>query len=78
MNLMHEANRRGWDAASAGWQATVERDVDWRRCPADPAVALIEKELELLADVAGRDVCVLGSGDNLAVFALGACAAERF
>ena len=70
MNPMHEANRRGWDAASAGWQATVERDVDWRRCPADPAVALIEEELELLADVAGRDVCVLGSGDNLAVFAL--------
>ena len=53
-----------------GWQAIVERNVDWRRCPADPAVALIREELELLGDVAGRDVCVLGSGDNLAVFAL--------
>ena len=70
MNPMHEANRRGWDAASAGWQATVERNVDWRRCPADPTVALIKEELELLGDVAGRDVCVLGSGDNLAVLAL--------
>lgn len=70
MNPMHEANRRGWDAVSAYWQATVERDVDWRRCPADPAVALGEEELELLGDVAGKDVCVLGSGDNLAVFAL--------
>lgn len=70
MNPMHEANRRGWDAASAGWQATVERNVDWRRCPADPAVALVEEELELLGDVTGQDVCVLGSGDNLAVFAL--------
>ena len=70
MNPMHEANRKGWDAASAGWQATVERNVDWRRCPADPAVALIKEELELLDDVVGRDVCVLGSGDNLAVFAL--------
>ena len=70
MNRMHEANRRGWDAASACWQARVERDVDWRRCPADPAVALVKEELELLGDVAGKDVCVLGSGDNLAVFAL--------
>ena len=70
MNRMHEANRKGWDAASADWQAAVERNVDWRRCPADPAVALIKEELELLCDVAGKDVCVLGSGDNLAVFAL--------
>ena len=69
-NAMHEANRRGWDAASASWQAAVERDVDWRRCPTDPTVALIEDELELLVDVTGRDICVLGSGDNLAVFAL--------
>ena len=43
MNPMHEANRRGWDAVSAYWQATVEREVDWRRCPADPAVALGEE-----------------------------------
>ena len=70
MNPMHEANRKGWDAASACWQAAVERDVDWRRCPADPAIALVEEELELLGDVAGKDACVLGSGDNLAVFAL--------
>ena len=70
MNPMHEANRRGWDAASADWQAAVEQHVDWRRCPADPAIALVEEELELLGDAAGKDVCVLGSGDNLAVFAL--------
>ena len=70
MNPMHEANRRGWDAVSAGWQAAVERDSDWRRAPADPTVALDEDELDLLGDVAGKDACVLGSGDNLAVFAL--------
>ena len=70
MNRMHEANRKGWDAASAGWQAAVEREVDWRRCLADPTIALGGEELELLGDVAGKDICVLGSGDNLAVFAL--------
>ena len=70
MNRMHEANRRGWDAVSAGWQAAVERHVDWRRCPEDPTIALDKRELDLLGKVAGKDICVLGSGDNLAVFAL--------
>ena len=70
MNRMHEANRRGWDAVSAGWQAAVERNVDWRRCPEDPTIALGKRELDLLGKVAGKDICVLGSGDNLAVFAL--------
>ena len=70
MNEMHEANRRGWDAASPSWQAMIEERVDWRRCPVDPTVALGPRELELLDDVCGRDLCVLGSGDNLVVFAL--------
>ena len=71
MDPMHEANCRGWNAASSYWQAAVERDADWRRCPADPAIALIEEELELLRDAAGKNVCVLGSGDNLVVFCPG-------
>ena len=70
LRLVEPVPVRRWDAASAGWQATVERNIDRRRCPADPAVALIKEELELLGDVAGRDVCVLGNGDHLAVFAL--------
>ena len=70
MNTMHEANRKGWDAVSARWQAAVERHVDWRRCPEDPTIALDDRELDLLGKIAGKDICVLGSGDNLAVFAL--------
>ena len=70
MNTMHEANRKGWDAASKGWQAMIEERGDWRRCPEDPSIALAAGELDLLGQVAGRDVCVLGSGDNLVVFAL--------
>ena len=70
MNTMHEANRKGWDAASASWQAMIEQHVDWRRCPEDPTIALDNRELDLLVQVAGKDICVLGSGDNLVVFAL--------
>lgn len=70
MNAMHEANRKGWDAASQNWQATIEDRVDWRKCPEDPTIALSQEELDHLGGVSGKDVCVLGSGDNLVVFAL--------
>ena len=67
---MHEANRKGWDAASPNWQAMIEKRVDWRKCATDPTIALSRQELEHLGDVSGKDVVVLGSDDNLVVFAL--------
>ena len=70
VNEMHEANRRGWDAASPRWQAGIDADGAWRRCHVEPGLALDEQELEYLRDVAGKEVCVLGSGDNMVVFAL--------
>ena len=70
MNRMHEANRKGWDAASPHWQAMIEERVDWRKCPTDPTISLSRQELGHLGDVSGKDVVVLGSGDNLVVFAL--------
>ena len=75
-NPIHEANRHGWDAASPGWQAMIEREVDWRGCPGDPTIALDPRELDLLGDVSGLDACVLGSGDNLVVFALAGMGAK--
>jgi 2-polyprenyl-3-methyl-5-hydroxy-6-metoxy-1,4-benzoquinol methylase len=48
----------------------IEERVDWRKCPADPTIALSRQELEHLGDVSGKEACVLGSGDNLVVFAL--------
>jgi SAM-dependent methyltransferase len=69
-NPMHEANRRGWDAVSPSWQAMIDQRYDWRGCPKDPTIALDSRELELLGELEGRDVCVLGSGDNLVVFAM--------
>ena len=73
---MHEANRRGWDAISAQWQAGVDARVDWRSIPDDIHIALDDVELKYLGDVSGRSVCVLGSGDNLVVLALAAAGAR--
>jgi len=67
---IHEANRRHWDASAEGWQQGIEETRDWRGCPENPHLALTESELRRLGDVADKDVCVLGSGDNLVVFAL--------
>ncbi|MXX02765.1 MAG: class I SAM-dependent methyltransferase [Gemmatimonadetes bacterium] len=67
---MHEANRRGWDAAAAQWQAGIDAKVDWRGIPGDIRIALDDVELKYLGDVSGRFICVLGSGDNLVAFAL--------
>ena len=46
-----------------------DRRGTWRIAHEQPEAVLIEQELQLIGDVRDRDVCVLGSGDNLAVFA---------
>jgi SAM-dependent methyltransferase len=70
MNDIHDANRRLWDARSADWAKRPETEKVWRRCAKEPGLVLDERELQWLGDVAGQRVAVLGSGDNLAVFAL--------
>jgi SAM-dependent methyltransferase len=66
----HEANRRGWDAISPSWQAGIDAQGLWRRCPAEPGLVLWPEELAHLGDLRGREACVLGSGDNQVAFAL--------
>jgi SAM-dependent methyltransferase len=76
MNDLHEANRRHWEARAGEWAARPEVEKTWRRCAKEPGLVLDERELHWLGDVAGKRVAVLGSGDNLVVFALagmGAC-----
>lgn len=73
---MHEANRRGWDATSGGWQAEIDARVDWRSIPDNIHLALDDVELKYLGDVSGRSACVLGSGDNLVAFALAGAGAR--
>jgi SAM-dependent methyltransferase len=71
---MHAANRRHWDAVAEGWRQLRDRDQIWRKCPTQPELAFDGAALEMIrrfgGDLAGQRVCVIGSGDNYAAFAL--------
>ena len=74
MNEMHETNRKHWDSAAPGWRQLRDRDQLWRKCPEQPDLAFDGGTLDLirefLGDLVGKRVCVIGSGDNYAAFAL--------
>ena len=74
MNEHHEANRRHWDNAAAAWRELRDRDGLWRRCALDPELAFEGEALEQIRrcypELPGRRVCVIGSGDNYASFAI--------
>lgn len=74
MNDMHEANRSHWDSASGNWRRLRDKDQLWRRCPEEPSLALRKGTLflieEFVGQLEGKRVCVIGSGDNYAAFAL--------
>ncbi len=80
MNGRHEANRRHWNAGDRQWKAYRDEDELWRRCPEEPDLGFDAGALNLIRDVAGdpdgKDVCVIGSGDNYAVFALAGLGAK--
>ncbi len=71
---MHDANGRSWDSSAAWWAELRDRDGLWRRCPTEPELGFAGGALELIGDFAGdvedREVCIIGSGDNYAAFAL--------
>ena len=74
MNNVHEANRRYWNEAAGWWESLEEEGGLWQRCPSEPDLAFTGGALGLVRGVAGtlsgKDVCVVGSGDNHAAFAL--------
>ena len=65
MNRFHRANRDRWNLASIAYAAMHDPRGTWRQ----PEKVFLERELDLIGQIQGRQVCVLGSGDNLAVFA---------
>ena len=71
---MHEANRRHWDDAAEGWESLRDEDGLWQRCANEPELAFAGGALGLLREVVGsmlgKDVCIIGSGDNYVAFAL--------
>jgi SAM-dependent methyltransferase len=79
LNEMHQANRKRWDLASPHYSAW--RDDGWCQCLADPSLGFERGSLRLLRqyvgrDLAGKTACVLGSGDNYAVFTLAGMGAQ--
>lgn len=66
----HEANRAKWDAATGRWKEQEDARGAWRRAHVEPDLVLLPAERPFLADVAGKEACVLGSGDQEVVFAL--------
>jgi len=74
MTEAHEANRRYWNAEAPRWEELSDRDGLWRRCPEHPEIAFeggaLETILSSTGELADRDVCIIGSGDNYAAFAL--------
>ncbi len=69
-NPHHEANRQRWNAASLEWAQMHERKGTWKACHKEPSLVFTSSELKYLGELSGKKVCVLGSGDNLASFAL--------
>lgn len=80
MNEIHEANRKSWDAKADFWRELRNRDQLWQKCPQQPEVVFEGNALELIQQYIGslmeKRVCVIGSGDNYAAFALAGLGAQ--
>lgn len=76
MNPYHRANQKRWEAAARNWKAMHDRRGTWKLCAQSPELVFVPEEMKHLQDLTGKRVAVLGSGDNLAVFALAGMGAE--
>jgi len=72
----HDANRAFWNASAAWWKAREDERGIWQQCHKDPTLVFSDAEIPFVKDVAGKAVCVLGSGDNEVAFALAGMGSE--
>jgi 2-polyprenyl-3-methyl-5-hydroxy-6-metoxy-1,4-benzoquinol methylase len=70
MNEIHEGNRVFWNTMASEWKKRTDERGLWDQCHRDPTLVLSAIEMRLLGEIEGKEVCVLGSGDNEIVFAL--------
>ena len=74
MSKIHEANRRHWNNQATTWEERLNRDGRWRRCRKEPELAFEGETLSTIREVVGdlrdKQVCIIGSGDNMAAYAL--------
>ncbi len=66
----HQANQAFWDATTDWWQQNEDRRGLWQQAHKDPSLVLSPAEMAFLKSIKGKQVCVLGSGDNEVAFAL--------
>ena len=76
MNQLHQANQHRWNLAADNWKKMHDQSGTWKQCHQDPSLVFIDKELHYLQHIKNKKVCVLGSGDNLAVLALAGMGAQ--
>ena len=74
MSKIHEANRQHWNSQATTWEERLNRDGRWRRCHKEPELAFEGETLatirEMVGDLRNKQVCIIGSGDNMAAYAL--------
>ena len=74
MNKMHESNHEKWNAAAPRWKVRRERKGHFAPRYLEPEHELTDQGVEHIArylgPMDGKNAIVLGSGDNLAAFAL--------
>ena len=74
MSKIHEANRQHWNSQATTWEERLNRDGCWRRCHKEPELAFEGETLatiqEMVGDLHNKQVCIIGSGDNMAAYAL--------
>jgi len=79
-NHIHEANRNSWNAKAQFWKELRDRDQLWRKCCNTPEIVFEGQALELIQyyarEVATKEICIIGSGDNYAAFALASLGAS--
>ncbi len=66
----HDANRTFWDASTNWWKEKEDKRGVWMKAHKDPSLVLNPQEMPFVKDVSGKNVCVLGSGDNEVAFGL--------
>jgi len=66
----HMANQAFWDASTRWWKDKEDKRGLWMKAPENPSLVLSPAEMPFVKDVDGKNVCVLGSGDNEVAFAL--------
>ena len=77
----HEANREYWDRSRAErTERQTEESGIWRLCTQEPTLAFDCEALVVVREcvpcIVGKDICILGSGDNLSSFALASLGAN--